>query len=324
MYVARRLASSLLVLVAVSYGSFWVVASHINPLYSLLLENPRPTALINRLTAVHHLADPIPVRYGRWLLGLFAGGNSGRMILSDQPVWPLVETALLHTAELAAISIVVVTALSALMGALSAYSRGSVVDVVLRGLGYFTWSIPTFVVALAAQAVLVRLGTATGWHPLYLSGRPGSAGPTSGLASGVDWVRHMALPVAVVALGFVGHYARYIRSSLTSALNAPYSTVARAKGLTDRAVLFRHALRNALIPFVAVLSLDLGSLIGATFVADIIFGLQGLGSLFLSSIRLGDPLLTQSLLMTTAVVMIVFSLLGDVAVSRLDPRIRSH
>jgi peptide/nickel transport system permease protein len=319
--LARRLALSAIVLLGVSFVSFWVVAAHINPLYPLLYRSPRPTELIDRLTAANHLSESIPARYGHWLLGMFTGGDSNRMVLSHEPIWPLVGTALAHTAELAAASIVVIIVLSVVAGAAAAHVRGSLLDLVVRGLGSVTWSIPTFLVALVLQEAVSRLGTATGWHPFYPAGWPGADG-TTGLGAVVDWVRHLALPVATVSLCFIGSYARYIRSSLLVALGAPYATVARAKGLPERSILFRHALRNASIPFVAVLSLEFGGLIGATFVADLLFGLQGLGSLFFYSINIGDPLLTQSLLMTTAAGMLLFSLLGDVASASLDPRIR--
>jgi peptide/nickel transport system permease protein len=321
--LARRLVLSAIVLLGVSFVSFWTVAAHINPLYPLLFRSPRPTELINRLTAANHLDQSIPVRYGHWLLGLFTGGDSNQMILSHQPIWPLVGTALAHTAELAAASIVVIVPLSIIAGAASAYYRGSLLDLAVRGLGSFTWSIPTFIVALVLQEAVSRLGAATGWHPFYLSGLPGSTGrAVTGPNAVLDWVRHLGLPVATVSMCFIGSYARYIRSSLLVALDAPYANVARAKGLSERKVLFRHALRNASIPFVAVLSLEFGGLIGATFVADLLFGLHGLGSLFFGSINIGDPLLTQALLMTTAAGMLVFSLLGDLASAWLDPRIR--
>ncbi|MGZ4316327.1 MAG: ABC transporter permease [Gaiellaceae bacterium] len=320
--LARRLVMSVVVLVGVSFVSFWAVAAHINPLYPLLFQTPRPTELIDRLTASSHLSEPIPARYGHWLLGIFTGDDSNRMVLSHQPIWPLVGMALAHTAELAAASIVVIVVLSVVAGAAAAHFRGSLLDLVVRGLGSVTWSIPTFLVALVLQEAVTRLGSATGWHPFYLPGLPGAKGSTSGIGAVVDWVRHMTLPVITVSLCFVGAYARYIRSSLLVALDAPYSTVARAKGLPERSVLLRHALRNASIPFVAVLSLEFGGLIGATFVADLLFGLQGLGSLFFFSISIGDPLLTESLMMATAAGMLLFSLLGDIASVWLDPRIR--
>ncbi len=320
--LARRLILSVVVLVAVSFASFWAVAAHVDPLYPLLYRTPRPTELIDRLTAANHLNDSIPTRYGHWLLGLFSGDDSNRMILSHEPIWPLVGTALAHTAELAAASIVVIVFLSVAAGVAAAYFRGSLFDLVIRGLGSVTWSIPTFLVALMLQEAVTRLGSATGWHPFYLTGLPGANGSTSGFGAVLDWLRHMTLPVVTVSVCFVGAYARYLRSSLLLALDAQYSTVARAKGLSERSVLLRHALRNASIPFVAVLSLEFGGLIGATFVADLLFGLQGLGSLFFDSINLADPLLTESLLVVTAAGMLLFSQLGDIATAWLDPRIR--
>jgi peptide/nickel transport system permease protein len=125
-----------------------------------------------------------------------------------------------------------------------------------------------------------------------------------------------------VSLTFVGAYSRYIRTSMLVALNAPYSVVARSKGLPERRVVVRHALRTALIPFVSVLALDFGNLFSATLVADVVFNIGGLGSLFISSLSNTDPWQLNGLLAVTALAVVVFSLLADVVYGFLDPRIR--
>jgi peptide/nickel transport system permease protein len=132
----------------------------------------------------------------------------------------------------------------------------------------------------------------------------------------------MALPIVTVALGFVGAYSRYVRSSMLVSLRAPYTVVARAKGLRERRVLVRHALRTALIPFVSVLVLDFGNLFAGALVADLIFRQQGLGIFFLSAISFADPNQLPAILTVLAVVVVGFSLVGDVVYGWLDPRIR--
>jgi peptide/nickel transport system permease protein len=312
-YVARRLVLSLFMVLGISFVSFWVV-SHINPLYGLLFQSPRPTERIDRLTRLNHLDDALPVRYLHWLSDLVAGPGFGKTVVDGQPVGPPVWQALQHSLELAVASIVVIVVLSVLVGTVAARLRGSALDFAVRGFAYFSWSLPPFIVALALLLAVSRFDASTGRQPFYPSGPP--------QGSPLEWVRHLALPVATVSVAFVGHYARFVRSSLLVTLDATYTNAARAKGLSELQLTLRHALRNALIPFVAVLSLEFGSLVGATFVADAVFHLDGLGGLFLQSITLADPFFTQSILVTTAMTTIVLSLLADLCTGWLDPRVR--
>ena len=143
--------------------------------------------------------------------------------------------------------------------------------------------------------------------------------PTGGL---VDWFQHMTLPAVAMALGLVGIYARYVRSAMVTALREPHVIVARAKGLPEHTVTTRHALRTSLVPFVAILSLELGGVVGASIVADGVFRTGGLATAFLQSLGNADPFLLTALLVATAVIVCGFMLLGDVVIAMLDPRIR--
>ena len=143
-------------------------------------------------------------------------------------------------------------------------------------------------------------------------------------------IYHLALPALALAFGFIGVQARYLRNSLLDALEEPYITVARGKGLTERAVLLNHGLRNALIAFVPAVVSDFGALFGAAFAVDYVFNIDGLGTLFVNLIKVNvDGLVdidTYALVVTllfSAVLMLFVSILGDVAVMMLDPRIRS-
>jgi ABC-type dipeptide/oligopeptide/nickel transport system permease component len=259
----------------------------------------------------------VPERYWHWLLGVFHHGSFGRhTVLENSAIWPGVWSALRQTLELAGASLVVVVALSLTVGVLAARRPGSFTDVLLRGLGYLTWSLPVFLVALGLQELFSRLG-ASGFHPFAL--------PTdlpNGSYYRAAWIRRETLPVLTVALTFIGGYSRYVRSSMLVALHAPYTVVARAKGLTERRVTIRHALRTALIPFVSVLTLDFGNLFSGTLVADAIFRLGGIGSLFLGSLYNADPYQLDALLAVTAITVVGFSLLADLLFAWLDPRIR--
>jgi peptide/nickel transport system permease protein len=190
-------------------------------------------------------------------------------------------------------------------------------------LAYFAAAVPTFLLCdLLRRAIVPRVtytftgGTphATGGGWWFLVGEP-----TGGI---VGWFRHMTLPVLALAVGLIGIYSRNVRSSMLVALGQPYVTVARAKGLPERRVAVRHALRNSLIPFTALLSLEVGGVIGASLAADAVFATGGLASVFLSSVNKADPFELTALFVVAAVIVCAFTFVGDVVVGLLDPRAR--
>jgi peptide/nickel transport system permease protein len=297
-----------------------VFASALNPLSVFFPNFHSPEALA--AVARGHLHEPVIVRYWLWLKGMFSGAGFGHTIAYDQPVWPLVEPAFVRTLELMAASLVLAVALSLLVGVTSARRRGSAADVGLRGFSYLAWSVPAFLLALLLQRLFA--GISGSWHlqPFAFSGPPT---PGLGLsAAGVeDWFQHMTLPAFAVALGLAGAYSRYLRTSLSVVLDAPFVTVARGKGLTERRIMRRHALRNALIPFTTMVAFDFGALFGATLAADYVFGLNGMASVFLNRGLFGaDPLIIEAELLLTALLVIGASIVADVVCGLLDPRVR--
>jgi peptide/nickel transport system permease protein len=304
-----------------------VISDRINPLWPYLLNPPKNPTVLEQARERAGVGQSIPERYWHWLEGAVGHGSFGRLtVIEALPVWPAIWFGLKQTAVLAACSLVVILIFSLLLGTLSALRPGSALDVVLRGLGYITWSIPVFLVALGLQEVFVRLGL-FGLHPFgsFFHFHPAAETPPpppSLSEQAVTWFRHETLPVIAVSLTFIGGYSRYVRSSMLSTLNAPYAVTARSKGLHERRVVLKHALRTALIPFISVLALDFGNLFSATLVADVVFNIGGLGSLFVSALSNTDPWQLNALLAVTALAVVGFSLLADVAYGWLDPRIR--
>jgi peptide/nickel transport system permease protein len=132
----------------------------------------------------------------------------------------------------------------------------------------------------------------------------------------------MTLPAVALALGLVGVYSRYIRSSMLVALSQPYAVVARAKGLSEGRVVVRHALRNSLIPFVSALSLEIGAIVGASMAADWVFSMGGVASLTIGALGRADPFEMTAVVITLSLIVIVFMTLADLVVGWLDPRAR--
>jgi ABC-type dipeptide/oligopeptide/nickel transport system permease component len=317
-FLLRRLLLGAVVVVAVSLLSWLVFATALSPIWRFFGTPNSPTVL----EIVHraHLHDPLLVRYWYWAKGLFTGQGLGRTAVDNTPVGSIIWPALATSLELIAGSLVVVVFLSLLVGTVGAQRGRSPVGWGLRGVSYVAWSVPPFLLAVLLQQALARLGTD---HRLGLAvGGP----PTPGLAFGphavVDWFQHMTLPILVVAAGLVGSYSRYVRTAMLVSLNAPYATVARAKGMRERRVVVRHALRNSLAPFTAVVSLDFGALFASSLVADYVFNLRGLASVFIGQVLdISDPFVIQAELVVVAVLVVVVAILGDLVGAWLDPRV---
>jgi len=280
--------------------------------------------------------------YWVWLQGILTGRS-----LTHGVVYPhllsLVGLALGRTMLLLALTLVIVVCISVPVGCISAAKRGSALDFVLRTGTYVAWAVPGFVVAIVLQDGFGRIpgGWGLGWFPAvgWAGQCPGGAGidlhtarcPAAGhgLTHVGQVIYHLALPALALALGFIAVNARFLRASLLDVLDAPYITVARGKGLGERAVLLRHGLRNAFVAFVPALVSGFGLVFGAALVVDYIFKLGGIGTLFLTLLPYNvdgvvqvDTYALMLLFMISAAVMLTASVLSEVVVVLLDPRMR--
>lgn len=284
---------------------------------------------------------PALAEYWRWLSGIPSGQSLTRGLAGR--IWPTLLPALGHTFALLAVTFAIVVVASVTLACLAASMRGSALDGAVRVGLYLTWGIPVFLIALLVQQVVGALGGARGIGPFPLAGWPGSCptgiglnagtlspcpGAGTGVGYAVDVLRYVTLPALALSIGFVGLHGRYLRAALTGALTAPYVTTARAKGVPERLVLLRHALRNSLVTFVAVLLADFGALLGATLVIDWVFQLNGLGMLYLRELNPNvpsiDPYAVEALLLVTAGLLVAFSILSELSVVLLDPRARAR
>jgi peptide/nickel transport system permease protein len=256
----------------------------------------------------------------------------------QEQVWP----AFVHTGALLGATAVVVAVLSLLLGTLAATRAGTALDGLLRAFSYAAWAVPSFVLGLMLQSAVSWGQSRSGVRWLELSGWPGScigqggysfpcAATGGALHHAVEIVRHLVVPTLALAVAFVGLHSRYLRSSLLVSLSMPFTTTARAKGLSERRVVLRHALRNSLATFTSALLLDFGAIFGAAMAIDWVFRLNGLGTLFIAEVagvgsgdspRYLNPYAIESLLATAAVLVVGSSVLAELVVLRLDPRTR--
>jgi ABC-type dipeptide/oligopeptide/nickel transport system permease component len=210
---------------------------------------------------------------------------------------------------------------SALVGTYSARHPYVRFDVP-RFVTYVAASMPTFLIAyLLREGLAGKVTTSIVAGQAHLTNSSVfKVGPPSGGV--LDWFQHMTLPAFALAIGLTGIYARYIRTAMLVSLGEQYTTVARAKGLSERRVVFRHALRNSLVPVASLLSLELGAVVGASLAADAVFGLGGLAQAVLTGLAAADPFQLTALVVAAAGVVAIFLLVSDLFVGLLDPRIR--
>jgi peptide/nickel transport system permease protein len=310
-FAVRRLVLGALLLAVVSFLSWLVFVPAINPLWRYFGEPNSPFVVAMAKQA--HLHDPLLVRYGLWAKGLFTGQGFGRTVVDHAPIGTELRIAFEHTCELIGFSLVIIVVASVLVAAVEARRRDSAVDVGLRATSYFVWSIPAFLLSLLVIHAVAAAPAS--WHLFGLVQGGSPTGPG-------DFFQRMTLPALVLAVGFVGAYSRYLRSSLLVALQEPYAWVARGKGLTEREVVRRHALRNALVPFTTVIALDFGAVFGASIAVDYVFNLGGLASLVLYGINIADPFVIEAAIVVTAAIVVVVGIVADLVCGWLDPRIR--
>jgi peptide/nickel transport system permease protein len=266
-------------------------------------------AAVAKLRADLNLDDPIPVQYVTWLDNLLHG-DMGRSIASKQPVADAIFHRLPATTYLAGLSLIIMILIAMPLGILAATKQNTIWDVLASGLSVFGLAIPNFWLAIL---MVMLFGVNLRWLP--------SSGYVSPFDDPWQCLRHLFLPALALGASGAGGLARQLRSSLLEVLREDYVRTARAKGLTGKIVLWRHALRNALIPSVTVLGLSLGHLMGGSLIVESIFLIPGVGSLLVNAIFTRDFPVVQAGTLVIATVVVLVNLGVDLLYGLLDPRI---
>ena len=321
-YVVRRLLWTVPMLFIITFLVFVAIRVGTNPVASYLRLNPRASqAKIAQYRKVNGLDGNIVSQYFSWLHH-FVTFNWGRSIKGGRPVWPELKAAMANTLVLGFLASFVGIVIGLAIGILSALRPRTFFDQATTTGAFVGISIPPYVSAVVLQLFFAI--TLTRWlglsHPLL---------PTSGIYpaghKGFDLVlrlKHLTLPVIVVAIQIIAVYSRYMRASLLEVANSDYLRTARAKGISERRVLVRHALRNALIPIVTVAAIDIGAIIGGLIITERIFENKGMGDFFLRAYDNGDFPELMPWMVFVVLGVILANLLADVLYAVLDPRIR--
>jgi peptide/nickel transport system permease protein len=321
-YVIRRLLWAIPTVIIITFVAFWALRTGTDPVASYLRSNPRATPeQIQLYRDANGLNGTIPQQYLAWM-GNFLSGDWGESIKGSRPVWPEMKNALANTIVLGLFALAIALPIGLLIGIFSALRQYSKFDTVATGAAFVGISLPPFVSAILLQTFVTVTLT-------NLLDRSSPLLPTSGVYppghQGFDpvlRVKYMILPAIVVSIQIIAQYSRYMRASLLDVINSDYMRTARAKGISERRVIVRHALRNALIPIVTVAALDIGTIVGGLIVTERIFEYKGMGDFLITALDNGDfPQLMPWLVIITLSV-VLFNLLADVSYAWLDPRIR--
>jgi peptide/nickel transport system permease protein len=312
-FVLRRLLEAVPLLFGVSVIGFGLM--HLAPGGPLAVYTLNPTITsqdIDRIRVVLGLDQPLLVQYGKWAAGMMTG-NWGNTFFGGRPVFDVIVERLPATLVLmvSALSLSIVMGVG--IGIVGAVRRGSIFDYLATTGAMLALSFPTFWFGLMAIYVFaVRLG----WLPsggMYSLGEEGNV---------LDLLRHLVLPMLVLAFVLTASWSRYARSSFLEVMGQDYIRTARAKGTTRRAQILRHALPNASKPLIALLGVELPLLFSGALVTETIFGWPGMGRLFVDALTMKEYPILMGMLMFTAIFVIVGNFLADVAVAAIDPRVR--
>jgi peptide/nickel transport system permease protein len=309
-FLVRRVAISIVTLIVISVIVFIGVRMIPGDPARVMGGTESDEAGLAEIRAKYGLDDPLPIQYLRWVR-LAATGDLGESIRTRESVVRTVARKLPITIELALLSLLVAVGIAIPVGVLSAVRRNSLWDFLANGVSLCGLSVPSFWLGIMLILFFsVRLGVlpASGFVPFWED-------PLANL-------KRMIMPAFVLGCALTAVLMRQTRNSMIEILSADYVRTARAKGLAGRAVVFRHAIRNGLIPVVTILGLQMGALMGGAVVTEQIFVVPGFGRLIVEAVFTRDYPLVQGVVLITASSYVLINLLVDVSYTLLDPRIR--
>jgi peptide/nickel transport system permease protein len=320
-YIVRRVMFMVPMLVGISLISFLVInMAPGGPIGIAADLNPKATAEYReRLKAYYGLDQPLHVRYGRWL---------GRMVTLDfgdsfspdgRKVSDKIRERIPVTLAINVLSLGIIFLVAIPIGIYSAVRKDSWFDRVSTVFVFTGFAVPTFWLALL---LMILFGVKLGWLPI--SGLVSLEHDSLSLAGKLgDRARHLFLPVLLAGFGGLAGFSRYMRSNMLEVIRQDYIAAAKAKGLPERRVVFRHAMRNALLPVITILGLSVPDLLGGSVIFETIFAIPGMGQLFYQSVMSRDYPLIMGILVIGSLLTLLGNLLADVGYAVADPRIRT-
>lgn len=316
-YVARRLLHAIPVIFILTVVTFVLVSvapGGIAAFMSSQFGVAQTPAEIARFKHLHGLDQPLPVQYLRWLGGLLRG-NLGGSYQYSEPVTHILARTVPMTLALMAGAMIISLVIAVVAGVISAYKQYGVADYAVTFVAFVGISVPTFLLALLA---VLFFGVLIPILPIS-----GSSTDPNAPFSLLDFLQHLIMPATALALPIAGSWTRFVRSSMLDALTEPYVRTARAKGMGERTVLLRHALRNGLLPLITLVGVTITYMVSTSAVVEYVFQWPGLGQAYiLGATSNRDLPLIMGALLVVSIFSLGGSLLADVTYSVADPRIR--
>lgn len=309
-FILRRLILMVFTLVMISLFVFLAIEIVPGDAAQLILRNQATPETLAGLRARLGLDQPAYIRYFTWIRGVVSG-DWGDSLVMNIPVAPLLAQRLGNSLVLGVVALLVATPLGILAGVITGLNPGRWVDHGITTFTLFTVSFPSFVMAIF---LIIVLSSWLGWFPAASMIPPD--------ANFLESARFLVLPVLTLTLGLLAHVARHTRSSLIEVMASDYMRTARSKGLPPRMAILRHALRNALLPTISVIALNVGWLLSGLVLVESIFAYPGMGRLMLQAINTRDLPVLQAVALAAAAIYALANLVADLLYMWLNPRIR--
>ncbi|MCD8349224.1 MAG: ABC transporter permease [Planctomycetaceae bacterium] len=304
--LGQRLLQIVIVLLGISFLSFLLIylapGDPVRAMFAVSGSIPSEE-LMDEMRVSLGLDRPFLVQYGTWVLNCLKG-DFGTSYSTGQPVAQMLAGRVAPTVQLTLLSMVMMMVMAVPLGVVSALNQNRLLDYIARGITFFSISMPNFWVGLL---LLYFIALKLGWLPV--------------VSKNMD-LQKMLLPAFTLAFAMAGKYSRQVRAAVLEELNQDYVAGARARGLRESVILWRHVIPNAMLPLITILGLSLGSLLGGTAVVEIIFSFPALGSLAINAINAMDYPLIQGFVLWISLIYMAVNLAVDVSYSILDPRLR--
>jgi peptide/nickel transport system permease protein len=320
-YLIKRLVLMIPLFIGITIISFAVI--HLAPGSPIDMAtdlNPKATAEVKaRMRALYGLDKPLYVQYGTWISRLMVMDFGNSFSQDGRKVIDKISERLPITIFINVVSLLLILVVAIPLGVLAAAYKNSFFDKATTVFVFVGFAVPTFWLALL---LMIFFGVHLGWLPISgLKSLNYEYLPAS--AQVWDRVSHLILPILLSAFGGLAGLSRYMRSNMLEVIRQDYITTAKAKGLSRRAVIFKHALRNALLPVITILGLSIPGLIGGSVIFETIFAIPGMGQLFYASVMARDYPAIMGILVIGAVLTLVGNLIADISYALADPRIRA-
>jgi len=313
-YIFRRLIQAVFILLINTVIIFTLTRLSSDPMAQYV----RPGfSAEDRIRIAHELGldQPLPVQYLRWLQKAIQG-DLGVSLFSKQPVWDLIIGRLPMTLILMGVSEVVILVLAFILGLVAAVKQYSLLDTIISSISFIGYSMPVFFMGLMLMIVFAVLFKK--WGLPYLPTGTDVWDHTNLKELGI----HLVLPVATLASIQTARYARFLRSSILEVMGMDFVRTARAKGLVEKLVLYKHVLRNALLPLITIIGLDLAAMLGGAVVTESVYAWPGMGRLFWEYAQRGDFPVVNGVLLLTSSAVVFLTIITDIIYTFVDPRIR--